>query len=161
MVMYVFNSTIDFPITRYYFKTFIVGSYSSLSHLIRDLVQLKQIATNSISAVNASFRNEELKLLINMIDSELANYDADAILDDLEDDEPVYWINRLGRQSALEISTYGRIRPETMNLLMCLPEDDFQVAMSIAGRLANKIQILGEQALSQDTPIPPTIPVVS
>ncbi len=161
MVMYVFNSTIDFPITRYYFKTFIVGSYSSLSHLIKDLLQLMQIASNSISPANASFRNEELKVLISMIEAELANYDVDAALADLEDDEPVYWINRLGRQSALEISTYGRIRPETMNLLMCLPEDDFQVAMSIAGRLANKIQILGEQALSQDTPIPPTIPVVS
>ena len=161
MVMYILNSVINFPITRYYFKTFIVGSYSSLSHLIRDLLQMKQTATNSISSTNASFRNEELKLLIGMIDAELVNYDADTILADLEEDEPVYWINRLGRQSALEISTYGRIRPETMNLLMCLPEDDFQVAMSIAGRLATKIQVIGEQALSQDTSIPSTMPVVS
>jgi hypothetical protein len=161
MVMYVFNSTIDFPITRYYFKTFIVGSYSSLSHLIKDLLQLMQIASNSISPANASFRNEELKVLISMIEAELANYDVDAALADLEEAEPVYWINRLGRQSALEISTYGRIRPETMNLLMCLPEDNFQVAMSIAARLANKIQVMGEQALSQETQIPPTMPVVS
>jgi hypothetical protein len=161
MVMYILNSTIDFPITRYYFKTFIVESYSSVPHLVRDLLQLKQIAYNSISPSNVSYRNEELKLLINMIEAELANYNTDIELAELEENEPIYWINRLGRQSALEISTYGRIRPETMNLLMYLPEDDFQIALSIAGRLSSKIQAMGEQSLSQETPLPPTMPIVS
>jgi len=161
MVMYMLNSTIDFPITRYYFKTFIVGPYSFSTHLVRDLLQLKQVASNSISPSNVSYRNEELKLLINMIDAELANYDVETELLNLEENESVYWINRLGRQSALEISTYGRIRPETMNLLMCLTEDEFQIVMSIAGRLTTKIQVMGEQALSQETPIPSTMPVVS
>jgi hypothetical protein len=159
--MYALNLTINFPVTRYYFKTFIVGSYSFSSHLVRDLLQLKQAASNLISPSNISYRNEELKLLINMIDAELANYDIETELLNLEESEPVYWINRLGRQSALEISTYGRIRPETMNLLMCLPEDDFRAAMSIAGRLSTKIQVTGEQALSEETPISPTMPVVS
>jgi hypothetical protein len=159
--MYVFNSSIDFPITHYYFRTFVVGSYSSVPHLIRDLLSMKEIANKSISLESLPSRNEELKKLITMIDNELSKYDIENELSELEESEPIYWVNRLGRQSALEISTYGRIRPETMNLLMCLPEDEFIAAMSIAGRLSTKVQVLGETSLSQRTPVPSTMPIIS
>jgi hypothetical protein len=47
-----------------------------------------------------------------------------------------------------------------MNLLMCLDDDAYMDAMSIAGRLSNKIENLGYSALNTNTPIPPTMPVV-
>lgn len=160
MVMYALDPLIDFSVTRYYFKTFIVGSYSSVPHLIRDLLTMKEVANKSISKNLPTYKNEELKSLVSMIDLELSNYDCEKELLNLEEAEPLYWINKLGRQSALEISTYGRIRPETMNLLMYLQEDEFTIAMSIAGRLSTKIQILGETSLSQNTPVPTTMPVI-
>lgn len=159
--MYVLNSLIDFPVTRYYFNTFVVGSYSSVPHLIRDLRNMRELANSSISSDLPGFKNHELKELVTMIDNELSKYDCENELLELEESEPMYWVNRLGRHSALEISTYGRIRPDTMNLLMCLEEDEFIAAMSIAGRLSTKIQALGEESLSHPTPVPPTMPVVS
>lgn len=158
--MYALNSAIDFPVTRYYFDTFILGQYSSTSHLVRDLINMREVAAKSINAELPSYKVKELKKLIDMIESELSNYNINAELANLEENEPVHWMHKLGRQAGLEISTYGRIRPETMNLLMCIPEENFEIAMSIAGRLSIKIQALGEESLMQNTPVPSTVPVI-
>lgn len=147
-------------LTKYYFDTFIVGSHHSIPHLIADLLNRKQYAEeqneNSKSELEKIINNK----LISFIDDKLSDLDITQ-LDDLESSEKIYWINQLGRQSALEISTYGRLRPDTMDLLMCLPEEDFIITMSIAGKLSNRIQILGETSLSSNTDLPPSMPVIS
>jgi hypothetical protein len=148
----------DFQITQYYFDTFIVGQHYSVPHLVADL-NLKRQQAIELLARCEEYKSSNLTMLIKMIDTELAKHNLNDH-PNIEDCESAYWVIRLGRQSALEISTYGRIRPETMNLLMCLDDDAYMDAMSIAGRLSNKIENLGYSALNTNTPIPPTMPVV-
>lgn len=163
--MFNLHPLIDVPVTKYYFDAFIVGAHSSLPHLLKDLLERKELILMALSDPDNSLPNykiKELNFFDSLIESKISTLDIDLkyLSDEIENAEPEYWTNRLGRQSALEISTYGRIRPETMNLLMLLPEDNFVAAMNIAGRLSNKIQILGESSLSQQTPIPGTIPII-
>jgi hypothetical protein len=158
--MYTVHPLVDIPVTKYYFETFIVGAHSSMPHLLTDLWERKHIALVELNKSLPHNKIEALKTLIQMIEDKIDSIDP-SVINELEDAEPTHWINKLGRQSALEISTYGRIRPETMHLLMCLPEENFIAAMSIAGRLSNKIQALGEQAMLQEVPVPQTMPVVT
>lgn len=154
------NTLIDFPITKYYFDTFIVGPHSSIPHLIVDLISRKEIALVEMKGDLPQFKINDLKALVDLIEAKLLTLDMRK-LEDLESEEPVYWIHKLGRQSALEIVTYGRVRPETMNLLMCLPEEDFIAAMSVAGRLSAKVQATADFSISQKTNIPASMPVAS
>jgi hypothetical protein len=150
----------NIPITQYYFDTFIVGSHHSVPHLIADLQSRRSIAMFDMANKQPICQIESLQRLINMIDEKLSTLNL-SLLNDLEDAEPIYWQNQLGRQCALEIVTYGRVRPETMNLLMCLEEDSFIATMSIAGRLSHKIQITGELGMNISAPLPDAVPVVS
>jgi hypothetical protein len=158
--MHILDPLINFPVTQYYFDTFIVGRHHSVPHLISDLNKRKNIATYYLLKDIPECIKEDLVKLSGMIDTKLLTIDSNEILK-LEAAEPAYWVNSLGRQSALEISTYGRIKPETMNLLMCLDEDRYIAVMSIAGHLAGKLQMLGEASLSSSAPIPSTLPIIS
>jgi hypothetical protein len=158
--MHILDPLIDIPVTQYYFETFIIGAHHSVPHLIADLLKRKDIASFYIEKDIPDSKKADLIKLKTMINAKLLSIDQ-TDLDHIEDAEPAYWVHRLGRQSALEISTYGRIRPETMDLLMCMEEDQYLAAMSIAGRLASKIQQLGEQALSTQSPIPSSLPIIS
>lgn len=155
------TSNLDFPITEYYVNTFIVGAHHSTPHLIRDLKRILSLANNELQkSHHTPFRTAELHSLLAIVTEKLSTLNLDEE-SDLELAEPVFWVNQLGRQCSIEISTYGRIRPETMNLLICLPDDDFVAAMAISGKLVNRIQQLGESSLNSAAPIPPTMPVVS
>jgi hypothetical protein len=157
--MNLLDPLIDIPVTQYYFDTFIVGAHHSVPHLIADLSKRKDIALFYIEKDIPFYKVMELEKLCKMIDTHLSTINpADAV--NIEKAEPAYWVHRSGRQSALEISTYGRIRPETMDLLMCLEEDQYLAAMSIAGKLSMKIQSLGEYALSSQSSLPPSVPVI-
>lgn len=151
---------IDFPVTQYYFDTFIVGSHHSVPHLIRDLLARKEIAESALEMEQYVYKRKELAKLIHLIDVKLSTLNINDVYL-IEEFESVFWVNQLGRQSALEISTYGRIKPDTMNLLMCLTDDQFATAMNIAGKLSTKIQILGEHSLINSTPVPTAMPTVS
>ena len=158
--MHILDTLIDIPVTKYYFDTFIVGAHHSVPHLISDLTKRKDIALFYIEKDIPFSKKMDLEKLCKMIDTHLATLNLDDI-GNIEDAEPTYWIHKLGRQSALEISTYGRIRPETMDLLMCLEEDSYIAAMSIAGKLSSKIQELGDYALTTQSPIPSSLPIIS
>ena len=159
MAMSALDPLIDIPVTQYYFDTFIVGAHHSVPHLISDLSKRKDVALFYIEKDIPFYKKMELEKLCKMIDKHLSLIDT-AEINNLEKNEPAYWVHRLGRQSALEISTYGRIRPETMDLLMCLDEDRYIAAMSIAGKLSSKIQELGDYALTTQSPIPSSLPII-
>ncbi len=148
---------IDFPPTWYYFNTFVVGAHHSIPHLIVDFQYRLSLLKFELSKQHASAVTNKLNKIQQMIQSKLDSVNLNE-LDELEEAEPYYWVNELGRRGAIEISTYGRIRPETMQLLICLDEDDFVSAMSIAGKLARDIQYAGENALQPSTPVPESMP---
>jgi hypothetical protein len=148
---------IDFPSTQYYFDTFVVGAHHSTPHLIADLQHRMGLLKFELSKQHAISVSNKLNKIQQMIQTKLDSLNLNE-LDELEDAEPYYWVNELGRRCAIEISTYGRIRPETMELLICLPDEDFVTAMSISGKLVNHIQLMGDGALNNTTTIPESMP---
>lgn len=152
--------------TQYEFDTFVVGKHHSRARLIQDLLKRKSKAQDVVGSADltkfgidlpATIKTLEAKQLIEMIDSELAQHDIN-LLKDLESEEPAYWIDELARTSALEINTYGRIRPETMDKLMLLPEDHFVSAMNKSAILVVKLKNTAEGAQAIDAPIPENLP---
>lgn len=154
------HKLIDIPATKYYFETFVVGAHHSVPHLLKDLLHRKSeidLALNSNE--HSTFVKDELLALQKLVDSKIEEVGYEH-LNDIELAEPVYWINKLGKQCAIEISTYGRIRPETMELLVCLDDESFTAALAKAGGLSRIIDSKGSNALAR-TPVPENLPVLS
>lgn len=64
--------------------------------------------------------------------------------------ESEYWIEYLGKLSAVELLTFGKPTLETMTKMVKLPEDDYIKATQICVSLANAIQqatVAAEQSL--------------
>jgi hypothetical protein len=160
-IEYLRANNIPVGITSTYFRNFIVAAHHSKPHLILDLLKQKQNSIEEIArllVIDGSLRLLELEQLIRMIDIELAKYNIDEV-SKIEEEDTVYWVDKLARQSALEITTYARVRPETMNLLMLLSEDQFVNAMSKAGHLINAIKSLSDIGQNISPIIPDSLPV--
>lgn len=145
--------------SQYEFDTFIVGKHHSKARMIQDLLRRKSSAMDLIAdLVNfTTLEVLEARQIVVLIDKELSKHNIND-LNALEIEEPIYWINELARQSALEITTYGRIRPETQDKLMLLEEDQFSNAMLKTGSLVKKINTLAEAAYNITTPLPEGLP---
>ena len=48
------------------------------------------------------------------------------------DDDRVHWIQKLGRAAGADLLTLGKVQPESMLAMACLPADDFKEAVKIA-----------------------------
>ncbi len=153
------NPLIDIPVTQYYFDTFVVGAHHSMPHLVADLLKRKALAQwRKVQGEIPNIQRDEYDKLIGMIDAKLETINVEE-LNDVELAEPVYWVNELARRSAIEINTYGRIRPETMSLLMCVDEEDFITIMRISASFTAKLQMISETA-EATAPLPEKMPRV-
>ena len=149
-------------ISSYEFETFVVGKHHSNARFIQSLLRMKQESLEKLDYLTKEEKTNTLEFLDNQhlikkIDNELSKHDIN-LLNDLDDEEEVYWIDRLARQSALEINTYGRIKPETIDKLMLMDEEHFILAMNKAGMLVDRIKNLAEDAHRISSPMPPTLP---
>lgn len=152
------NPLIDIPVTQYYFDTFVVGAHHSLPHMVDDLLKRKRLAEWSKTQAEISpVQRDDYDKLISMIDAKLDSINVDE-LNDLELSEPVYWVNELARRSAIEINTYGRIRPETMALLLCIDEEDFATVMKIASGITLKLQLISQESEIPTASVPEKMP---
>jgi len=152
------NPLIDIPSTQYYFDTFIIGAHHSVPHMIADLLKRKELATSALAETKFEYKKKEYIKLIEMIDDKLSEYDKNE-LNDLEFVESKYWINELARRSAIEINSYGRIRPETLELLLCVEEEDFRMIMQIAAGITTKLVMISSYAEAMSiAPIPENMP---
>ena len=48
------------------------------------------------------------------------------------DDDRLHWIQKLGRAAGADLLTLGKVQPESMLAMACLPADDFKEAVKIA-----------------------------
>jgi len=154
------NPLIDIPVTQYYFDTFVVGAHHSMPHLVADLLKRRELAKYEQSREIPQVLRNEYDKLIKMIDAKLETIDIEE-LKDIELAEPIYWVNELARRSAIEINTYGRIRPETMTLLLCVDEEDFATIMKIASGITQRLVGISAKAEASATPVPEKMPRVS
>jgi hypothetical protein len=145
--------------TEYYFDTFIVGIHHSIPHLIADLLNKREVAEQELSTALPN-RRSDIEYFIKLIDKKLSILSCD-VTDELEQNDRTYWVNELGRVAAIEINTYGRIKPDTLEKMLCLDDDSFVEVQSIAVRLTQKMQHLEYAAQQELAPVPPTMPVQS
>lgn len=124
--------------TTYYFRTFVVGKHHSQRALREELIELQKDADPALTEMIQSAL-KDMPLVV-------------------EGNEHEYWINELARRAALEINSYGRVKPETLELMMCMQDDDFSAIMAIADSITQHIQELCKNAVN--TPLPTNIPVV-
>jgi len=111
---------------------------------------------------------EEKEHLVNFIKSQPKS-EISSILTNWQITEEEYWIDYLGKLSAIELLTTGKPSLETMTKMVKLPEDAYIKATQICVKLANAIkeatmtaeQEVGintdDQTDGTDTP-PPTVP---
>jgi len=151
------NPLIDIPVTQHYFDRFVIGAHHSIPHMIADLLKRKELATIAIRSSINDVQKSEYSKLVQLIDAKLETINVDEVKD-LELAEPVYWVNELARRSAIEINTYGRIRPETLSLLLCVNEEDFGTIMRIASGITHRLKLISDLAEAVVAPVPQQMP---
>jgi hypothetical protein len=108
---------------------------------------------------------EEREYLVNFIKSQPES-EISSILTNWQITEEEYWIDYLGKLSAIELLTTGKPSIETMTKMVKLPEDAYIKATQICVKLANAIKedtMTAEQEVGIDTDTqsvvaPPTTP---
>jgi hypothetical protein len=83
-------------------------------------------------------------------------------IDNWEKVESEYWVDTLGKMSAIEILTHGKVTYETMMKLAKLPEDMYIKSTQICVKLANKIKettVVAEEAIGVLNQEPATLKV--
>jgi len=151
------NPLIDIPTTQYYFDTFVIGAHHSVPHMIADLLKRKDMANHAMTFNIDESTKANYTRLIELIDAKLETFDVNE-LEDLELAEPLYWVNELARCVAIEINTYGRIRPETLSLLLCIDEEDFGTIMRIASEITCRLKLISDLAEAVVAPVPQQMP---
>jgi hypothetical protein len=99
---------------------------------------------------------EEREYLANFIKNEPQN-EIQSILTNWQITEEEYWIDFLGKFSAIELLTTGKPSMETMTKMVKLPESAYIKATQICVKLANAIKeatIMAEQEIGVEANIP-------
>ena len=79
---------------------------------------------------------------------------AIAAMDIPESDERHHWIQKLGRAAGADLLTLGKVQPESMLAMACLPAADFKEAVKIAtsaARTWNDYTVQAEKDLNAET----------
>jgi hypothetical protein len=101
---------------------------------------------------------EEREYLVNFIKNE-PQKELSSILENWQITEEEYWIDYLGKISAIELLTAGKPSMETMTKMVKLPESAYIKATQICVKLANAIKeatVMAEQEVGIDIDVPPS-----
>ena len=80
-----------------------------------------------------------------------------AAIDDMiipNDDDRLHWIQKFGRAAGADLLTLGKVQPESMIAMACLPAEDFKEAVKIAtsaARTWNDYTVQAEKDLNAET----------
>jgi hypothetical protein len=99
---------------------------------------------------------EERDYLVNFIKNEPIS-EISSILSNWQITEEEYWIDYLGKLSAIELLTMGKPSVETMTKMVKLPESAYIKATQICVKLANAIKeatVMAEQEIGVEENIP-------
>jgi hypothetical protein len=99
---------------------------------------------------------EEREYLVNFIKNEPQN-EIQSILSNWQITEEEYWIDYLGKVSAIELLTMGKPSIETMTKMVKLPESAYIKATQICVKLANAIKeatVMAEQEIGVEANMP-------
>lgn len=117
--------------TRFEIETFVLGSHPTNSRKAHALV-------TELEAAKAE-NHPDLPVLQAVYDDFSANNNVEELLQNIENDEEQYWVERLARLAAVDILTIGKVQPETMHYMAALSDEAFAASVKGATTLAKSL----------------------
>jgi len=106
--------------TRFEIEHLLLGKHPGLARKVAAIVQEIEKLEMQGDAT-AEFEIGILQEILNDIVPEGSG--TNEILGQLEDEEEQYWVEKLGKMGAIDILTIGKLQPETMDAIACLPNN--------------------------------------
>lgn len=117
--------------TRFEIETFLLGSHPTKA-------RQAQALTVELEAAKQS-GHPDTAILQAVMDDFAKENDVEALLNNIEDSEEEYWVNRLAKLAAVDILTIGKVQPEHMNHIVALGDDAFAACVKSAATLAKTL----------------------
>lgn len=117
--------------TRFEIETFVLGAHPTPGRkaqaLMADLLQAR------------AEKHPDLPVLEAVYESFAKEYNVEELLNNIEDQEEEYWVQRLGRLAAIDILTIGKVQPEHMSYMASLNDEAFAACVKTATTLAKEL----------------------
>jgi hypothetical protein len=132
----------------YEFETFFLDKFAS-APLHREYFKLVAFA---------SMTNKRFKEIVPCLTKPTTN-DVEQAWKRLNEEKVVFIVQQLGRQFGLDLCSYGRVRPETLDMILCLSSDQQVVVFQIGNQVQVKVETnLVAASSPQSTPLPNSMP---
>lgn len=117
--------------TRFEIETFLLGSHPTKAR------QAQALTVELEAAKQAG--HPDTAILQAVMDDFAKENDVEALLNNIEDSEEEYWVNRLAKLAAVDILTIGKVQPEHMNHIVALSDNAFAATVKSAATLAKTL----------------------
>ena len=96
--------------------------------------------SRKLMALNAETWTDEETTHVAAIKETICNSDTeDAVLARFEDEDRMQWIHAFGHAAAADLITIGKVQPDNMTAMHCLPSADFAEAVKVCTSVAREI----------------------
>jgi hypothetical protein len=110
--------------------------------------------SRKLMALNAETWTDEETAHVAAIKETICNGDTeDAVLARYEDEDKMHWIHAFGHAAASDLITIGKVQPDNMTAMHCLPSADFAEAVKVCTSVAREINeatVAAEQELNAE-----------
>lgn len=130
--------------TRWEYINFILEPYGEFQGraILSQLYRLKDIEQQLGQTVEGveTIRLEHEQAQINQWLEGFSDGEIEEHLEGLENNDAAYWVQRLGREAAVDMVTRGRISKETLDRAILLNEDDYRAMTETCNTI---LQVIG------------------
>lgn len=135
------------------FINFVIEPYGefkgrAILSVLSRLSELEQFKNNTVDSALFSEYTAEIAQLTRWI-SQFSEAEIIKHLDNLEDEEPRYWAERLGREAAVDLLSTGRVSKETMSRAVLLSEDDYRLFAETCGSITHVVNTISKEVEQQ------------
>lgn len=104
--------------TRFEMEHLLLGRHPGLARKVAAIVQ----EIEKLEMQGDATAEQEIGILQEILNDIVPEGSGtNEILGQIEDEEEQYWVEKLGKMGAIDILTIGKLQPETMDAITCLP----------------------------------------
>lgn len=123
--------------TNYEYRTFVLGQCPTLpGKYLKAKADLEQFTRSG--------QVTEAEIVTAIIAEYEKTYSADELAFKSDAEEEDYWVELLAKRSAVELLVQGKVMPDTMSAMSCLPDTAFvscvKKSAMLAGQMNNVVQ---------------------
>ncbi len=131
------------------FVNFVIEPYGefkgrAILAVLARLREIDQLRANTVDPTHLSeFATETAHL--NKWLSQWSEEDIQQHLASIEENEPKYWAQRLGREAAVDLLSTGRVSTQTMSRAVLLSEDDYRTFAETCGSITHVVNTISKE----------------